>query len=107
MEDVERRIGRRDRVGELAGAVGGIVVDHEDVGLHRLGVDALDQVREIVPLVVGGDDDEDRIHATGNRSCQTSTEKTWTVSVNPSRPKPGSVGKPLRRRRSNWCIIGR
>ena len=53
-----RRSAAAQFVGQLAGAVGRVVVDHQHVGVRQLGVDAGDQFGQIVALVVGGDRDE-------------------------------------------------
>ena len=52
----------RQLVGELAGAVGRVVVDDQRVQLHAVAVrdlaDAGERVAQVLALVVGGEDDD-------------------------------------------------
>ena len=59
MEDVDARLGGRELVGKLAGAVGRIVVndEHLERGRGQLA-DAGEQRFEIVEFVVGWDDNK-------------------------------------------------
>ena len=51
-------IGQGQLVGELAGAVGAAVVDDQHVHVGTRVVHASDDQRQVLPLVVGGDDDQ-------------------------------------------------
>lgn len=44
--------------GEIACAVGRVVVDDEDMGVFGCAMDGIKQAREVFALVVGGDDDQ-------------------------------------------------
>ena len=46
-------------VGDLAGAVGRVVVDDQDRGVRRLLADRLDERPEVRRLVVGGERDQE------------------------------------------------
>ena len=50
------RVGQRQLVGELAGAVGAAVVDDQNVHVGARSVHPADDQRQVLPLVVGGDD---------------------------------------------------
>ena len=58
VEDVDLGVLGGEVVGDLAGAVGGIVVHHQQVDLDRQAEQLGYQRREVVPLVVGGHDDQ-------------------------------------------------
>ena len=51
-------VGQRQFVGELTGAVRAAVVDDEDVDVGQGLVHPADDQRQVLPLVVGGDDDQ-------------------------------------------------
>ena len=51
-------VGRGEGVGDLPGAVGGAVVHDEDPELPRLVEDARGDEGEVLPLLVGGEDDD-------------------------------------------------
>ena len=52
------RVGQRQLVGQLAGAVGAAVVDDRTCTSGTRLVHAADDQRQVLPLVVGGDDDQ-------------------------------------------------
>jgi hypothetical protein len=56
---LDPRVARGDVVGDGAGAVGGVVVDHQHVDLGGHGEELIEEGLEVVSLVVGGGDDED------------------------------------------------
>ena len=59
MHDVHPvRIGQGQLVGQLAGAVGAAVVDDQDVHVGQGVVHPSDDQRQVLPLVVGRDDDQ-------------------------------------------------
>ncbi len=60
VQDADPLVGGGEGVGELAGAVGAGVVDDEDVGVGQRGVQPRDGGTEVLPLVVGGNHDQDR-----------------------------------------------
>ena len=62
VQRADPRIRRADLVDELAGAVGRVIVDDQDVGLGREAQDVRDQAGDILALVIGRDDDQ-RPHA--------------------------------------------
>ena len=67
VEDVDRGIFGGEFIGELAGAVGGIVIDDENIDGDGNLHDASDDVREILPLVVGRYYDDRIAHCAADR----------------------------------------
>ena len=59
VQHVNPRSGGRELVGQLAGAVGGIVVHHQDLDPRVLLQNGRHDEREVDALVIGGNDDED------------------------------------------------
>src|SRR5205814_1560671 len=55
-------------VGQPAGAVGRVVVDHQHVRVRGVGVDVGDQRGQVVPLVVGGEGNEQAGRIWGHRT---------------------------------------
>src|SRR5690606_3860017 len=64
VEDVDPRVFRRELVGDRAGAVGRGVVDDEDVESRVLCEDHWDETGQVLPLVVGRDDDQAAVVAS-------------------------------------------
>jgi len=64
VKDVDARVARRELVGDPPGPVRRAVVGDQEVtvdpGALELGEDRLDQRRDVLGLVVGGDADPDR-----------------------------------------------
>ena len=58
---------RAELGGQLRRAVGRAVVDHQHVGGGRVRADALAQLGEVLPLLVGREDDQDVTRAHGVR----------------------------------------
>ena len=52
------RVGKRQLVGELAGAVGAAVVDDQNVHVGLGSVNPAGDQRQVLQLVEGGDDDQ-------------------------------------------------
>ena len=67
VHDVHARIGRRHLVGQLAGAVGRIVVDDQHVRRGQFVVNSLHERTEVVALVVGGQRNQDARFGSGRR----------------------------------------
>ena len=69
-------VGQRQFVGELTGAVRAAVVDDEDVDVGPGLVHPADDQRQVLPLVVGGDDDQtcadSGVQLARGRSCGSS-----------------------------------
>jgi hypothetical protein len=61
MEHEDARISPRQLVGQVAGAVGRIVVDDKDIGRGDRLLDAAQQGFEVVALLVGGDSHQDAL----------------------------------------------
>jgi hypothetical protein len=66
VEDLDPRVGGRQLVGQLAGSVRGAVVDDEQVGLREGLEDGGRDGRQVLPLVVGRQNDPDA--ATGGEA---------------------------------------
>src|SRR5262249_58180615 len=64
VQDVDARVGGGQLVGQLAGAVGRVVVDDQHLGGRQHLPNLREQRREVVALVVGGERDE---NARGTR----------------------------------------
>ena len=65
VHDADVGVLRGDGVGELARAVGGVVVDDEEVGVREGAAHCVDEPRQVVLLVVSGRDDERARHVEG------------------------------------------
>jgi len=61
MQHVDARIGGGEPVGELTGAVGRAVIDHEHLGLGHRGVQPGDHPAQGLHLVVGRHHDHDAV----------------------------------------------
>jgi hypothetical protein len=60
----------------LAGAVGGVVVEEKDVGVEGKGAELVIEVRGVVALVVGGDEDEGGAQGSALR-CSRKCNAGW------------------------------
>ena len=84
VQDPYLLVGRRQGVGEPAGAVGAVVVGHEDVGLGHGRADPPDDALDVLPLVVRRHDHDDPAevgegccaHGTGSWVGSGSVERT-------------------------------
>ena len=77
VQHVHPRLVRRELVGQLPGAVGRVVVHHQDLEARVLQQDRGDDLREVLALVVGGDDDERALRhpASAARNAGTTIER--------------------------------
>src|SRR5262249_29132122 len=64
--DTNPRVSHGELVGELAGAIGGVVIGNQDVGGRDNLVDRFDDDWQVVVLVVGGQRDEQAADRWGN-----------------------------------------
>jgi hypothetical protein len=56
VQHVDVGVGTGQLVGQVAGAVGAVVVGHQHVGARDGGAQPAEDQREVLPLVVGRDD---------------------------------------------------
>jgi hypothetical protein len=79
VQDVNLGVGGGQLVGELTGAVRAVVVHDEQVGVGHRGPDPGGHRLQVLPLVVGGDDDRhraDRRITAGHAPCSS----RWLVA---------------------------
>src|SRR5690606_41883832 len=85
VEDVDAPVVRGERVGEVPGAVGRVVVDDEHVRLGARAAGGGDGVLEVVALVVGGYGDERRAGPGGACPVRGSAHGAATATGHCSR----------------------
>src|SRR5437764_12966990 len=95
----------REFVGDFAGAVGGIVVDDEEVHRDGQGQKALDERGKVFPLVVGRHNDKCLIHAPEAaiqylREAAKTSESVGNAFATLRRGKPCFVRVPFRAQKS-------
>src|SRR5204863_8553749 len=91
-------VGRGELVGERAGSVRGVVVHDQNVSRKILGEDPAQELDQVLPLVVGRNDDE-RFHslASGTAGAAAAGDPPWarraTVrhAPHPARSRPTST----------------
>jgi len=72
MQHADPRVLARERVGELAGAIGARVVDDEDLHVGLRGEDLAQRHRQVLPLVVGREHHDGALGRT-HRAHHTAT----------------------------------
>src|SRR6478752_2037978 len=86
-------VARRHLVGDLASAIGRVVVDDEDIGRGRGALDSLHQIDDIIPLVIGGNRDNcshSMFSSDASRESRSATTDELAQAC-PSSASPQSV----------------
>ena len=81
MHHAHVRVRRYELVGQAARAVGGVVVDDENVGVGERIANLSHDPRQIVSFVVGGGDDQRAAHGGARETTRKRSGKQSTAAI--------------------------